>query len=412
MGLSRWERFKSNPSVLVLRHRDFRLLWFGAFLSFMGTWVQNVAQGWLVYDITGERTKLAIVTFVGMAPMAVLAPFAGALTDRWNRRVTLVVCQSVYAVNALFLAAATHGNWVRYEYILGVAALNGFASVVEVPTRQSLVSEVVPLDEIPAAVPLQGLTFNGSRLLGPSIGGELLARFGPESCYLINGISYLALISAVIAIRADISARLAKEPQPMVDLIKEGMLYTWRDKTLKTLFLMEVTTSVFAMFYIPLMPALIKDVLQGGERTLGTAMTSIGVGAVCGLITVSAIAHLGNRRKLLLGAMGGLSLGLLGLSFARSLLVAAPFLALMGFSAVMQFNTTNTLFQMLAPANLRGRVLSMHIWAISGFGPITIPLFGLLADKLGLSAALQIGSFAMLGGFLLAVRSRSRLELP
>lgn len=385
--ISRLEPFK---------YRDFRLLWFGAMFSFFGSWIQSVAQGWLVYDLTRDEQKLVFVAFAGMLPVSLVGPLAGALVDRFDKRKTLVACQSVFGINALLLAYFIYSRQVEYWHILVVAVLNGFASALEMPTRQSLISAVVPKPVLSTAVPLQALTFNLSRVMGPAIGGILLKSFGAFSCYLANGLSYLGLIVAVLVMRADLSASKA-EPQPIYDLLTEGLHYTFREARLRMLFLMETTVSVFGLAYIPLIPAFAEEVLKLG-KDLGQIYVAIGVGSISGLLTIIYISQKPWKSVIVRLAMTSIGVALVALSFAKTREVAYPLFAVLGFSTVVQFNTTNTLFQLIAPPNLRGRALAMHIWALSGSAPIALPLFGWLAHQFSVGMAVLVGGTAVVLG--------------
>ncbi len=376
---------------------DFRLLWAGAFLSFVGSWIQNVAQGWLVYELTRDPQKLTLISTLSQLPIALFGIFAGAITDMFHKRTLMVITQLSYAFGAIFLAAATHFHFIQYWHILVIALIGGATGAVEMPTRQSIVSRVVPADVVPDAVPLNAMTFNLARVMGPAIGGVLLARFGAETCYFANSLSFLFLVFAALAIKSDLSPR-EREPQPIKDLLLEGALYTWRDLRLRTLFLMECVVSAFGVMYLSLMPAIAKDMLGLDKAGLGWSMSMIGLGSISGL---AALLYLNGkvRRPVLAGfamfIMGG---SLIAMALTRSAAVAFPLFFLTGMAGVMQFNVTNTLFQMLSPDRLRGRVISMHIWALSGMGPITLPIFGWLALRFGLSTALAVGGTAVLLG--------------
>ncbi|MFY9233218.1 MAG: MFS transporter [Fimbriimonadaceae bacterium] len=389
-------------------YRDFRLLWIGAFLSFMGSWIQNIAQGWLVFEMTRDPAKLGLVTFLGMAPVSLFGPFAGSLADMFNKRTVLILTQAVFACGSLFLAAATYFGFVEYWHILIVAVVVGMAGCIEMPTRQSIVSRVVPPELLPKAIPFNAMTFNLARLLGPAIGAVLLANFGPEVCYGVNGLSYIALILAAMAIKADLSA-MHREPQPIKDLLFEGLLYTMRDKRLKTLFFMEATVSAFGLFYLPLMPAIAKEMLGLDKIGLGWAMTSVGVGAISGLLLMTRISHKPVRAMTVRVTMTTFALAMFVLSVSTTPYLAFPMLALMGMSAIMQFNTTNTLFQLLSPEHLRGRVLAMHIWALAGAGSVFPFLFGGLASQTSLRVALAVGASCVLIGAIAGWLNRKGL---
>jgi MFS family permease len=378
-----------NKLKRVFRHPDFRLLWGGAFLSFCGSWIQTVAQGYLVYQLTHDKNLLGLVSFFGMLPVFFLGPFAGSLTDTLNKRMLLVAAQTIFAMGALFLAAATYFNFVQYWHIVCVALILGAVAAIEMPTRQSIVSRVVPPEDLPIAIPINALTFNMARLVGPAIGGVLLASFGTAACYFINGLSFTALIFAGLAIRADLRAS-DREVQPIWDLVIEGALYTWRDARLRTLLILESSVSIFGLFYLTQIPAIADEMLHTGKR-LGESYLAVGVGSVLALIFITSMADRPIRIMALRIAITAVSIGLILLSLARTPFIAYPIFALLGFASVTIFNTCNTLFQTLSPDRLRGRVLSMHVWALSGLGPFGVWGFGYLAQRTGLPFALEMG---------------------
>lgn len=380
----------------AFRHRDFRFLWAGAFLSFIGSWIQIVAQGWHVNSLTHDAALLGLVSFCGSAPVFFLGPIAGVLSDMFNKRVTLVIAQTLFGLGAAFLAYVTFEHSVRYWHIVAVALLFGLVGSIEMPTRQSLVSRTVPQEDLAAAIPINAMTFNLARVFGPSIGGWLLAAFGPAICYLANAISYIALIYAVVAIRGNTKAA-DSEPQPIKDLLVEGVLYTFRDIRLKTLFVLECSTSMFALIYLALMPAIAQDMLGLDKRGLGNCYTFVGVGAIAGLLLVSRLSDLPIKANIIRIAMTLLGLGLWGLGSTVTPWVAYSVFVVLGMASVAQFNVTNTLFQLLSPDRLRGRVLSMHIWALSGLGPFGTLMGGYLARSTSIPVTLKVGGTLILG---------------
>ncbi|MBL8087657.1 MAG: MFS transporter [Chthonomonas sp.] len=394
------DRLREN-SLRAFQHRDFRLLWIGAFVSFFGSWIQNVAQGFLVYELTRDVRALAMVSFLASAPSAVLGPILGAMTDLVNRRVVLIICQAVYGINALFIALMiTTGN-IHYHMILAVALINGIVTCVEVPTRQSLVGSIVAAEDISAAVPINAMTFNLARLLGPSVGGFLAATFGAQACYAVNGFSYLALIASVFMIRANISARTTRS-EPIKDLVLEGMRFTWRDRSLRAVFICEAIVSGCGLFYISQMAAITREMFGLDQRGLGLSMSAIGVGTMTSLIVTMGLSHKPIKTLLVRLSMVSCGVSLLVLSLLSHPAAAFITFACIGASVVMLFNTCNTLFQLLSPERLRGRTLSMHVWALNGFGTITTPIFGLIAHSHGLRTALQVGAACVLIGGICA----------
>lgn len=389
----------------------------------------------LVYELTGDEAKLAFVTFCSMAPVTVLGPFAGTLADAFNKRTILITTQACMAAGALFLAAASYFGFIAYWHILMVALLFGVVGCFEMPTRQSIISKIVPPEEIAAAVPLNALTFNAARIIGPGIGAVMYATAGAQLCYLINGISYLGLITSATLIRADLSP-VAREPQPILDLLLEGMRYTFKDLRLRTLFIMEGIVSAFGIAYLALIPAFARQLVEvqygaafaaltaeqvreATSKLVGGTMTSVGIGAILGLLITTSLAHRPGKAKLVTMAMSSLALGLLLIPFARTPWLAFPLFAILGGSAIIQFNTTNSLFQLLSPERLRGRVIAMHVWALAGLGPFGMLLFGYIARESkgdpsspfqGVPLVMMLGGLCVAAGVLWSYRNRNNLD--
>ena len=394
--------FLSTKLGQVLSYRDFRLLWIGAFVSFSGSWISQVARGFFVYRLTGDESKLGLINFAWSIPVCVFGLFAGSATDMFNKRTVLVIAQVILGITAIFLAFAIWLGFIQYWMILLIALINGMVSTIEMPTRQSIVSSVVPPEALTAAVPVNAMTFNVARVLGPAIGAVALSYFGVASCFLIDGLSYLAIIWSVLAIRANLAAK-AREPQPLRDLIMEGAIYTWRDRRLRSLFLLENLTATFGLAFLPLLPAFVQDVMHQGivtvnghtvdllKQGVGWAYTAVGVGSISALLIMTSWADVDRKANIVRGAMLGLGIALPLLSYSSSPWLAYPLLALSGGAIIMQLNTTNTLFQILAPERLRGRVLAMHIWAVNGIAPFGVLIFGWLANQSRKNPNVEVG---------------------
>lgn len=367
-------------------------MWIGAFVSFTGSWIQKIAEGYFVYEMTRDETKLSFIAFCNSFPVFIFGFLLGYLADTMNKRTVLMVTQGIYALGAFFLAIATYQGFVQYWHIVAVALILGLVSCVEMPTRQSIVSRVVPPEDLAAAVPINAMTFNVARIFGPAIGGFLLARAGVPACYLINGISFIALIWAAKAIKSDLAVQ-PREPQPVTDLIFEGALYTWREPRLRTLLILETITALFGIFYIQLVPAYIDQGLGMGidsdaaKSAIAHAYTAIGIGAMTGLVMITALSDTPHKRRLIQISMSIIAAGLIGMALVRNEYLAYLVMAFVGGATIVQFNSTNALFQLLSPERLRGRVLSMHIWALNGLSPFGVLAFGWLATSSRLHAA-------------------------
>ncbi len=314
-------------------------------------------------------------------------PIWGTLADTFDKKLVLNIAQVLFALGALVLSLLCILRVEKYWELVAVALLFGVVGAFENPARQSVVSRVVPPEDLGQAVPLNAMTFNVARFIGPAIAAFMLFIFdrmfdynvGAGICYLLNGISYIALIFAVLAIKSDLKPR-ERKPQPVGDLIMEGMIYTWRDARFRTLFLMELIASACGMFYMAVMPAFTTEIMHMREIGYGVALTVVGVGAISGLLMMITLADRPYKSILVRTGMFVLGFGIFCLGFIRSPWLVFPLLAIIGAAVMVQFNTTNTLFQLLSPDRLRGRVLSMHQWAIGGLGPFGTLLFGWFAE--------------------------------
>lgn len=427
--LNNWRR--------IFSIRDFALLWSGAFVSFCGSWIQTVAQGYFVFQLTHDESALGLVAFCSSVPVFAFGLAAGSLVDRVDRRLLMVIAQLAFAAAACYLAIATWMHFVTYPQVVLVALIAGLVSTVEMPTRQSIVSRVVPPEELGTAVPIMGLTYNASRIFGPAIGTWLLNLVGVATCYFINGLSFFALVWTSLAIKSDLSAVPSKR-EPVKDLIFEGFRFTMADRRLRTVFLLEAFTGIFGVFFVMMMPAITGRMLGleaygHGQATfgLGLALTCSGLGAITALFLNTSLSHVPYRGLQIKVSMTALGFSLLALSFIRLAALAYPLFYLLGLATVMQFNTSNTVFQILSTERNRGRVIAMHIWALNGLSPFGMLFFGWLASasnhwphthfaKLGPfematntggpALALLFGGCCILGGSVAAWLSRGGLK--
>lgn len=393
----------------IFGYPDFRLLWIGSFLSFTGGWIQKVAEGYFVYELTRDESKLALVTFCNSLPVFLFGFVAGYFADAMNKRMVLVTTQLLYALGSIFLAAATQFGFIQYWHIILVALIMGLVGCAEMPTRQSIVSRVVPLEDLASAVPINAMTFNFARIVGPAIGGFILTKLGVPACYFLNGVSFIALIWAAMAIRTDLSVA-PRAPQPIMDLILEGARYTLREPRLRTLLVLESITASFGIVYISLVPAYVDQALGFGTNSamaataISHSYTAIGIGAMAGLLLMTALSDSPHKANILRLSMVIIGVGLFGMSIIRIPVFAYVVMAFVGGCTVIQFNTTNALFQLLSPERLRGRVLAMHVWALNGVSPFGVLGLGWLANATRLaSPPVALQSFIPVAGVRLAL---------
>ena len=369
-----------------MRSPAFRRYWVGAFLSFVGSWIQNVAQSWLVYDLTRSEFLLGVVGFVQGLPLLFLAPIGGALSDRWNRRQILLITQSLFALNALTLAFLTFIGAIRYEYILVLVLLNGVVLAIDLPTRQSLVAHLVPREDLANGIALNAAAFHTARILGPAVGGVLLEWVGPAPCFLINGLSFSAILLALLTIQVQ-SVSDGRPQAGILQSLREGVDFVRARRGLLMLWVNVMVLSMFGLSYLVLMPVFAAEVLKIGKAGLGQLYTFAGVGSLAGLLLTARLAGEFPRGWLIILAANAFGWSVMGFAVVGSAWLAKGLLILAGMFGVMQLVITNTAMQTAAPDSLRGRVVSLHTWAINAPAPFASLLIGKLAQQFGAPTA-------------------------
>ncbi len=400
-----------SKTFQAMRSPQFRRYWVGAFFSFVGSWVQNVAQSWLVYDLTRSEFLLGLVGFVSGLPMLFLSPFGGALADRFNRRRILLITQSLFALSALTLALFTFTGVVRYEYILVIALLNGLVLAIDLPARQSLVAHLVSRDDLANGIALNAAAFQTSRILGPALGGFLLEKVGPAPCFLFNGLSFSAILLALLTLRIQSSGE-ARSGTGLLRSLAEGVQFIRAQRGLLMLWLNVIVLSMFGLSYLVLMPVFAEEVFQIGKTGLGQLYSFAGIGSLMGLLLVARLAGEVSRGLLVLIAANGFAWTIIAFAFVKDPLVAKCLLMLAGMFGVMQLVSTNTALQTSAPDHLRGRVVALHAWAINAPAPFSALLIGKLAQTFGSQTAvlMSVSVCALFALFLAFIPEVRRLS--
>ncbi|MBL6965928.1 MAG: MFS transporter [Anaerolineales bacterium] len=380
-------------ALSAMRHRNFRLFFVGQLVSVVGTWMQSTAQQWLVYRITGSQTSLGMVTFIGFLPVLLLSLFMGVLVDRVSRRRLLIFTQTWFMLLAVVLAVLTATGVVQYWHILILAGLLGIGNALDMPARQTFVVELVDQDkgDVMNAIGLNSSLFNLARIVGPAVGGAVVAALGEAPAFAINAVTFLAVIAALLLMRLQTVTTETNQHRPWENLLY-GFRYMKRTRRVLGLVVMVAAFSMVGFGALTLLPVFAKDILKIGVKGFGQLLSVQGVGALIGaLLLVVAEERFHKGRTLLFSrALIGLAIG--GLALSRIPWVSMLILGIAGYAFITQLILTNTLIQTIVPDDLRGRVLSTYTWAIGGFYPLGALLMGFLGDQLGAPTAAMISA--------------------
>lgn len=383
-------RLRNAETFSSLRNGNFRMYWIGSFVSNFGTWMQSVAQGWLVYELTGSTFMLGAVGFAQSIPFLFLAVFGGVLADRFERRRLLVWTQTALMLLAFLLAYLTLVGTVTVWHVLAIALANGVVNAFNVPVRQSIISDLVGRKDLANAIAMNSSQVQLSRFLGPALAGGMLALTSPGWCFFLNAVSFLAVIWTLLVM--DVPPLPPRAPQSALRSVLEGLGYVKRKPTISALLFMAAVPSLFALPYNQMLPAFAESVLQAGPSGLGLLQSAAGLGALVGALTVASLA---GRRSgtLMLGAVVILGCGLMAFSSSRVLALSLPMLFVTGFAS-MTYNTLNQSFlQRLVDDEMRGRVLSLLTMTMFGLQPFGSMEVGTVATFVGPQLALGFGGF-------------------
>ena len=374
----------------ALRHRDFRLFWIGQLISQIGTWMQSVAQAWLVLELTHSPLQLGIVSALQFTPVLLFSPVGGVLSDRFAKRKVLLVSQTAMQLQAFVLAALVWSGRIQYWHVAVLAAIYGLGRAIDIPARQSYVTDLVGRSDLANAVALNSVIMNGARIVGPAVAGLLIAAFGVALAFFLNGVSFVAVLVALVAIRTegrpDINGRLG---------IREGLLgalsYAAATPPVAfTLGLMVVVSLVVLNFNV-VVPLVARDVLNQGANGFGLLMSALGAGAVAGAFGVALFRRGQPPLKFLVASAATLCAGLMALAAAGHFAVAALVLALLGCCQILFTTGCNTTLQLIAPNELRGRVMGLYTVTFAGMTPFGSLLVGWVAEHQGIRVACAAG---------------------
>jgi MFS family permease len=372
-----------------LKVKNYRIYWFGMFVSLIGTWIQVVAQSWLVFQLTNSAFLLGVVGFLGSIPIFFLSLFGGVLADRLNKRNILIATQSAFMLLAFLLAALTQAKLITPLQIMIIAVLNGVVMAFDAPSRQAVVVELVGKEHLFNAISLNSVAFNSSRIIGPALAGILVAFIGLSGCFYINGVSFLAVIVALFLIRLKNNRIISKDSTAIKDL-KDGINFLKNNRLIMILITIVGIISLFGVTYALFMPIFANDILKVGVKGLGVLMSASGFGALIAALILARLGDFRRKGKFLVLSFMIFSVSLILFSLSKSYIFSLIILIFIGGSTVAAIALINTLLQTKVPDVFRGRVMSVFMLTFAGIMPFGNLISGWIAQALGVSVAVMI----------------------
>ncbi|MDE2464834.1 MAG: MFS transporter [Alphaproteobacteria bacterium] len=385
-------RASESPSawalLRVFRHRNYRLFFSGQLVSLMGTWITQVAQGWLVYDLSHSPLLLGITSFAGQVPVFFITSFGGMVADRVDRRRTLMVTQSLAMLQAATLAILTLSGVIQVWEVVALALFKGVVNAFDVPTRQAFIVDMVGREDLRNAISLNSIMFNLARVIGPSLAGVIIAVWGTGVCFSVDAISYAAVLFGIFLMI--VPARQKRVAGKPFTELRDGFRYAWNSHTIRVTLLLVSVLAACGASYVSQMPAVAREVLHQGAGGLGALMASIGIGALFGAY---GLARVPDRHLLLTPVLSSVSFGLSLIAFSQSHLLWLSMLLLMpaGCSLVLLGGAANTIIQTVSDDHVRGRIVALYTMSFMGMMPWGSLALGWLADEIGVDRAIGLG---------------------
>jgi len=394
----------------ALSYKNYKIYFFGQITSQVGSWMQQVALGWLVYRLTNSAFLLGIVGFSAQIPSFILSPIAGIAADRYDRYKILIITQSLFMVQALVLAALVLLDIAGVTTIIILSLIQGIIMAFDAPARHAFVVQIVDRkDDIGNAIALNSTTFHASRLVGPPLAGVIIAVANEGICFLINGLSYIMVIAALLMIKVKPLEHTGTSKSAIND-IRDGFIYAFRSVPIKAILLMVAFVSIFGMPYTVLLPVMARDVLHGTSQTFGILMGGAGVGALTGALYLASKKNAHGLFKNLAIAPLIFGLGMIGFSMSRSVELSLILLVTGGFGMMTTMASSNTVIQSIVDENMRGRVMSIYTLSFMGLLPFGNLLAGSVAQKIGTPATLLINGSLCIGASLLFMSKTKMIE--
>jgi MFS family permease len=396
-------RGRAATAFRALRHRNFKLFFSGQLISLVGTWIQMVAQYWLVYRLTGSTLLLGTLGFVSQIPIFLLSPIGGHVADRYPRQRIVIATQASAMVLALTLAALVLTHHIHVWELLLLETMLGTVNAFDIPARQSFLIEMVGREDLLNAIALNSMMFNGARVAGPAVAAILVALIGEGWCFFANGLSYIAVIAGLVMMRVDNSARI-EESVSAFEKMKEGFRFVRHTRPILALLLLVGLLSLVAMPFTVLMPVFADHVLHGGVSAYGMLMGAVGIGAVIGALLIAVRQGVQGLGKVVASAAIIMGVSLILFSASRFLWLSIVILVGVGIGMMLQATSTNTLIQAMVPDQLRGRVMSVYSMMFMGMAPVGSLFAGTLAARFGAPVTVFIAGVTGVAGGLIFLR--------
>jgi len=381
----------------ALRHRNYRLFFSGQLVSLVGTWMQSVAESWLVYRLTGSAALLGIAGFAGQVPVLFFATIGGTVADRYNRHRILIVTQTISMVLPLILAALVFTGRVQVWHVLTLAAILGVVNAFDIPARQAFVVEMVGKDDLVNAIALNSSIVNAARSVGPAVAGVLLAAVGEGWCFLLNGVSYIAVITGLLLMQLPRRMQ-AEHPAKALAGVTQGFRYVRRTMAVRDLLLMVALISFAGQPFATLMPIFAEDILHGGARGLGLLMASAGVGSLAGALILASRSTIRGLGRIVAASALTFGVALSFFALSKHFWISAILLAVVGMSMITQAASTNTLIQSMVPDAMRGRVMALYVISFMGMMPLGALVEGWIAERIGAPLTVMGGGLVCIAG--------------
>ena len=388
--------------VRSLRHRNFQLFFGGQLISLIGTWMDNVAEAWLVYRLTHSSLLLGLASFAGQIPVFLLAPLGGVVADRLNRHKIVIATQTISMILAGALAALTLTGRVTVIDVIVLAALMGCVNAFDIPARQAFLVDMVGREDLMNAIALNSSMFNGARVVGPSIAGILVASIGEGWCFFANAVSYIAVIAGLLMMQINHAPAAPVKASPL-EHMAEGFRFVRDSVPIRSILLLLGLVSLVGMPYTVLMPVFATNILHGNARTLGVLMGATGIGALCGALLLASRTELRGLGRIISLSCAGFGGTLILFSFSRWYPLSVALLVPVGFCMMTQMASSNTLLQTMSPDSLRGRILAVYSMMFMGMAPMGALLAGAAADRITAPWTVAAGgAIAILGALVFA----------